>query len=173
MNETYDEEISLVTAIPGVSDVSLLARGRRGVVCTATYNNQTVAIKVNKLSAKTNNMIHLEATNLKRVNELGIGPTYITHSESYLIMEFVEGILIGEFLAAARPEVQQAVLAAAMKQCEVLDAHNINKFEMTNPYKHIIVKNDGSVVFIDFERARVTHRPKNVSQFKEYVKHFE
>ena len=50
-----------------------------------------------------------------------------------------------------------------------LDELKINKFELTNPYKHIIVNKKDLPVMIDFERARFTEQPKNITQFLQYI----
>ena len=40
--------------------------------------------------------------------------------------------------------------------------------ELTNPYKHILIKNSKAKM-IDFERCYKTENPKNVTQFSEYL----
>ena len=54
-----------------------------------------------------------------------------------------------------------------LRQCRVLDKLAINKEEMQNPYKHVIVGK--KVSLLDFERARFTSKPHNVTQFMQYV----
>ena len=48
-----------------------------------------------------------------------------------------------------------------------MDRLGINKFEMHHPLKHIII--DKKPVLIDFERARYTDDPKNITQFCDYL----
>jgi len=60
------------------------------------------------------------------------------------------------------------ILKQILKQCYELDKLKINKKELTNPYKHILVKNS-KVKMIDFERCYKTNNPKNVTQFSEYL----
>ena len=48
-----------------------------------------------------------------------------------------------------------------------LDKLKINKKELTNPYKHIIINK--KIVMIDFERCYFTDKPKNVSQFCQFL----
>ena len=43
----------------------------------------------------------------------------------------------------------------------------INKLEMHNPCKHIII--DKKPVMIDFERCYFTNKPKNVTQFCQFI----
>ena len=59
------------------------------------------------------------------------------------------------------------VLIDILKQCKVLDKLKVNKLEMHNPYKHIIIGK--KIVMIDFERCYKTLKPKNVSQFCQFL----
>ncbi len=64
-------------------------------------------------------------------------------------------------------------------QMLLLDSLGINKLEMTHPTKHIIVKTEKSnskkndwifkPLLIDFERARFSKNPKNLTQFISYI----
>ena len=44
----------------------------------------------------------------------------------------------------------------------------MNKLEMHNPHKHIIIEKKKPVM-IDFERAYKTEKPKNVTQFCQFL----
>ena len=90
--------------------------------------------------------------------------------EDFVVMEFIDGMRIDEFLKMGSPDDIKSVLEEVFRQLQVLDKNNLNKFEMTNPYKHIIIKTDNQPVMIDFERARFAARTKNVTQFAEYLR---
>jgi len=49
-----------------------------------------------------------------------------------------------------------------------MDKLKVNKKEMHHPVKHIIVKNDKAFM-IDFERCFKTNKPKNVTQFSQFI----
>src|SRR3989344_8569931 len=51
-----------------------------------------------------------------------------------------------------------------------LDLLKLNKEEMHHPHKHIIVDRKGKPSLVDFERARIVSRPKNVTQFCQYLR---
>src|SRR3989344_9324321 len=78
-----------------------------------------------------------------------------------MIYEFVEGKRIGECL-------DKKIAKKVLKQCRILDKLKINKKELVNPYKHILV-NKNKVVMIDFERCHKVKKGKNVTQFCEYL----
>lgn len=153
------------------SDVELYAKGKRGVIFKADCHGRDVVIKIPLSSSDANSTALLEARYLEKVNQLGIGPLLYDFSDDYVVMEFVDGVLIGDFLKSDSLKTENLihVLLSIFDQLVSLDRYSINKFELTNPYKHIIIKNNFDPVLIDFERARHTIRPKNVTQFAEYL----
>ncbi|MAE13397.1 hypothetical protein CMO92_02425 [Candidatus Woesearchaeota archaeon] len=83
-------------------------------------------------------------------------------------MQYIDGIRIGDYLQQAPKNKIKKTLLQIFNQLRTLDKLNINKFELTNPYKHIIITKKGPVL-IDFERCRHTQHPKNISQFIQYI----
>lgn len=166
-------EISLLQErIPSsCSAIRLFARGKRGVIFKAEYRGKTVVIKVPRPGSQAASTMELETRYLQKVNELGIGPQLYSFSDDYVMMDFISGTLIGDFFQDDSVSTENVLLVIknVFSQLQILDRSRINKFELTNPYKHIIVKEDFDVVLIDFERARFTVRPKNVTQFAEYL----
>ncbi|MCA9478205.1 MAG: methyltransferase [Nanoarchaeota archaeon] len=166
------EALAILTAhIPEkYTGVQVYARGKRGIIFKAKLGDELVAIKV-PLEGRESVAV-LEGKHLKTANKLRIGPKLIEESSKYVAMEFVQGELIGEFLEQASDEEKEEIFEKILKQLELMDRIKFNKFELTNPYKHIIIKEGLEPILIDFERAKFTSRPKNVNQFKEYMKKF-
>ena len=50
-----------------------------------------------------------------------------------------------------------------------MDILGVNKQELTNPYKDILITKGNKAVMIDFERCRESKKPKNVTQFLQYI----
>lgn len=172
VNLTSGEIALLKDKVPlPCTDIELLTKGKRGVIFTADFRGVPVVVKVARPDSDAVNTPLLEAQYLQKANELGIGPRLYDFSQDYVIMEYVKGALIGDFLRDVSLDAKNvvSVILAIFDQLVVLDSARINKFELTNPYKHIIVKENFDPVLIDFERARFTTRPKNVTQFAEYI----
>ncbi|MGE0792843.1 MAG: RIO1 family regulatory kinase/ATPase [Candidatus Woesearchaeota archaeon] len=151
-------------------EIELLDKGKHGLVYKAKLKDKFVAIKTKLPSSKSQNTAILEANYLEKVNKFNIGPKLIEKNENYVVMEFIEGVRIDKFLETATNEEKEKVINNILKQLETLDKNNINKSELTNPYKHIIINKKLKPVLIDFERARFKTKPQNVNQFKEYLK---
>ncbi len=105
---------------------------------------------------------------LKLLNKHKIGPNLICFDKSSLTEEYIKGERLVDFLEKAEKPQKYKVLKDALNQCFLLDKLNVNKFEMTNPYKHIIIRKS-KPIFIDFERCKFSLKPKNLSQFVEYI----
>jgi|SRR3989344_974184 len=111
--------------------------------------------------------IEKEVNWLKRLNKVGIGPKLIEHNENSFICEFIEGLEIEQFLKQNNKKEIIKVLKNVLDQCYTLDKLKIDKREMKNPYKHIIISK--KVVMIDFERAKYSDKPCNITGFSQYL----
>ncbi len=81
-------------------------------------------------------------------------------------MEFIKGKNLRELRKSCKLEAD--LLISCLDVCRTLDKLLIQKEEMNNPEKHVIfVKN--KPYFIDFERAVITSKPSNVTQFISYI----
>lgn len=152
------------------TDPHVLHRGKRGVVFQGMYHDVAAVIKLLRPDTAAKNAIHLEATYLAKANTFNIGPKLLEKTDTYVIMEYISGVPLGEFITYTTDgNVLRGVLTEIFAQLRVLDAAGLNKFELTNPYKHILVQKDNQAILIDFERMRPSQRPKNVTQFAQYV----
>ena len=113
--------------------------------------------------------MHHESKWLKQVNPLGIGPRLIFSEEDYLVMEFIEGEIFSEWIKEKEKNEIKKVLIKILEQCYKLDQAGISKQEMHHPQKHILIDKYNHPTLIDFERSKLEEKPKNVTQFLEYL----
>ncbi len=145
----------------------LLAHGHRGKVYVQGKQIRKVPIKSSKESINIEN----EARFNKLLNKYKIAPKFVSYdkkSDSF-IREFIEGERIGDYFANHSKQEIISVIKQVFSQLLKMDELKINKFEMTNPYKHIIINKNNKPYLIDFERCRYTEQPKNVTQFLQYL----
>ncbi len=139
------------------------AKGRRSVVYTTTLNGRKVAVKVYKNKSQLDN----EAKWLRVLNRQGIGPRLIKRTKDSILYHFVEGERILDWIASHDKDKITDILRQTLEQCRKLDRLKVNKEELHNPYKHILVSKHPTM--IDFERCHRTERPKNVTQFCQFL----
>ncbi|NQU98518.1 hypothetical protein HQ533_03555 [Candidatus Woesearchaeota archaeon] len=147
-----------------------LAKGKRGHVYTykSTVNGKEVCVKELNPDTEAENVIHNEARFLKLVNEQGIGPKLFDEQKDKVVMEFVQGERILNFFERAPKSGIVKVIKDSLEQARKLDKLGINKYELTNPYKHIIVHYEKPIM-IDFERCKEVKNPKNVTQLVQFI----
>ncbi|MBW2996546.1 methyltransferase domain-containing protein [Candidatus Woesearchaeota archaeon] len=151
----------------GFTDVKRFAKGHRGVIFIGKFSGKKVAVKKQREDIDVTTSVMNEARWLKLLNTKGIGPEFLFSDGDYFAYSFVEGEFIPEFLEKAGKQRIKKVINDVFKQCLVLDKMKVNKEEMHNPYKHIIVGK--KTVLIDFERTHASEKPKNVTQFCQFV----
>ncbi len=145
----------------------LFANGKRGMIYIFKIKNKTFAVKIKNPNSKAHNRIQIEADFLKLLNKYKIGPKLIESSKEYLMYKFVPGITLREFLKENK--LNNKLIDEILRQCKILDELRINKDEMHHPLKNIIIYKNKATL-IDFERCKFTHRPKNINQFKEFLR---
>lgn len=175
-----------------IKNKEFLAKGKRGFTYTAEVHGEKVLIKEHNPDSEIDTISNEAAMN-KKLNGIDVGPKFIAFENNQLIREFVEGERIEDFFEQCTSDEAKYVLKNVLEQCQRMDELGVNKFEMTHPYKHILVRRqktvDGktapeteqhstqdsdsssplAVTMIDFERCKNTEKPKNVTQFCQYI----
>ena len=146
----------------------MLAKGKRGIVHIGKFKGKQCAVKEANPSSEALRAVEFEYEMLLRVNKLGIGPKVFGFKEGKLYMELIKGSLIGDFIQEASRINILNMVKEVLNQLHKLDKAGLNKSELTNPYKHIIITKE-KVVQIDFERCRPSKKPQNITQFMNYL----
>jgi putative serine/threonine protein kinase len=147
-----------------------IGKGKRGIVYLLEEKGKKYAIKKVNPKSESIAILEKEALFLRKLNKIGIGPRLYSFHGHELKMEFIDGVRILDFFIDKKTSKKEAVemIVNVLKQCYAMDTLGINKLEMTNPYKHIIIR-DTRPIMIDFERARFSEKPKNVTQFLQFL----
>jgi HemK-related putative methylase len=151
----------------GVRQVSLFAKGHRGLIFTGFLRGKKIAVKTENPRSEAVGRIGIEAQMLVKLNKHGIGPILLFSGDRYFAYRFVEGEMVIDYIERSSREDILRQLQAVIGQLAILDRLGIDKEEMHHPVKHIIIGK--KPVLIDFERAHHTERPKNLTQFVEFL----
>ncbi|MBI2133834.1 methyltransferase [Candidatus Woesearchaeota archaeon] len=152
----------------GVQHLKRFAKGHRGIIYLGRLKGRKVAVKAERKHMGARCRVLNEVRWLERLNKKGIGPKLLFGSNDYFVYEFVEGRFIEDFIKESGRKKIVAAIKNLLHQCYLMDALKVNKEEMHHPVKHIIVSK-GKPVMIDFERCRSTEKPKNVTQFLQFL----
>ena len=156
----------------GVTNVKRLTRGHRGIIYTGFLNKKTVAIKSQIVSPQIIHRIKNEVVFLEKLNKDDIGPKLIFAKDDFFVCEYIDGQLFEDFIKNQSHNDIKIIIREIFDQMYTLDKLGVSKEEMTNPYKHILIKNKKPIL-IDFERCSYTEKPKNVTQFCQYITHLK
>jgi len=153
-------------------NVPVLGKGCVGIVVRALLDKKRVALKIRRVDADRVGMQH-EAEMLKTANKVEVGPRLIGVTENFLLMEFVEGTLLPEWIEklkgrGTRNRIRQ-VLRDVLEQCWLLDELGLDHGELSRAPKHIIVDKDDKAHIVDFETASVQRRVSNVTSICQYL----
>ena len=155
-----------------VSGLPVLGKGCVGIVAIAYKKNERIAIKIRRVDADRMRMQH-EAEMLKKANVVNVGPNLLDVSDNFLIMEFIEGILLPQWVNTLRGKETksrvQRVLRAVLEQSWSLDKLGLDHGELSRAPKHIIVDANEKPWIVDFETASVNRKVSNVTSICQYL----
>ena len=145
-----------------------LSKGKRGIVYVDVEGGRRVVIKKKRSESAAVGALENEARWLRILNKYGIGPKFIRSGEGMVVMEYIEGAPFVEWHEKHAAKERRKVTREIFQQCRIMDNLHVNKLEMHTPLKHIIVRR-GKPILIDFERCKLTLKPKNVTQFCQFL----
>lgn len=154
--------------IKGIRNIKHFSKGKRGLIYTGLLKGKKVGIKIKNPKSEAVKRIKNEAKYLRILNKHKIGPKFVSFKNNKLVYEFVEGDFILDFIEKNDKEKVKNILIKTLNQMHKLDKLKIDKEEMHRPIKHIVIEK-GKPVLLDFERAHETKKPKNVTQFCQFL----
>jgi len=153
-------------------NVPVLGKGCVGIVVIVQTKTGRAALKIRRVDADRKRMEH-EAEMLVKANSIGIGPRFIGISDDFLVMEYVEGVLLPKWAANVkgtdfRKRIRR-VLRDVLGQCRKLDEVGLDHGELSRAPKHIIVNAEDQAHIVDFETASIMRRTSNVTSICQYL----
>ena len=147
-----------------LNTLNVLGKGYVGVVVLSKYKAREVAVKIRRMDASRSEM-DSEARLLRLANEVGVGPKLIDNSKNFMIMEYLEGEKIidwiGELKGKGSAAKLKIVIKKVLEDCYNLDKIHLDHGELSHIHKHVIIGK--SISIIDFESASVNRRVSNVT----------
>ena len=161
-------EFSGKASVYGVQ-LPVLGKGFVGVVVIAILNGKRLAVKIRRTDADRANLLH-EADMLSKANSASVGPKLFGASRNFLLMEFIDGELLPDWLEENKDTAgARRVLGEVLEQCFRLDEAGLDHGELSKAPKHVIVDRALKPWIVDFETSSVGRRPANVSAICSYL----
>lgn len=150
-----------------VCNINVLGKGKTSVVLECLWKETVAAIKLMRCDSPVRDF-DFEAKVMMEANGNRLGPKLFASSEKVLIMEKVEGKPLGVWLDREESLHQRDTICEILRQARTLDRIGIRHNELSNPSKHIIVKEDGPVL-IDFGSSTYGSRGHNVASLFQFL----
>jgi len=150
----------------------VLGKGCVGIVVSALRENERVAVKILRTDAGRSSLDH-EASMLRLANSVNVGPALLDVSRNFLVMKYVEGLLLPEWVRGLKGRGKkrrlEGVLVALLKACYRLDQIELDHGELSRAPKHVLVDAKDQPEIVDFETASNQRRPSNVTSISQYL----
>ena len=147
----------------------VLGKGCVGIVVKAFVGGKKVALKIRRVDADRLGMQH-ESEMLRKANSVCVGPEFLGVSKNFLIMKFVDGALLPQWLGRRLGKnLVKKVLREVLEQCWRMDEAGLDHGELSHAPKHVFVDEKNTPVIVDFETASLNRRPSNVTSICQYL----
>jgi putative serine/threonine protein kinase len=147
-----------------LNNIRILGKGYVGVVVLSRLHKKGVALKIRRIDSSRSEM-KSEAKLLKLANKVSVGPKLVDSSKNFIIMEYVEGKKITDWVRELKGKGSAAkfksVIRQVLEDCHTLDKIHLDHGELSYIHKHVIVGK--SPCIIDFESASTNRRTSNVT----------
>lgn len=148
-----------------IGSLCVLGKGYVGIVILGRKNTKLVALKIRRIDSQRKSMKN-EAKLLSFVNDIGVGPKLIESSKNVIMMEYLPGKKIGDWISelngVGSAKKLKLIIRKALKDCYNLDQANLDHGELSSISKHFIIKFP-KVTMIDFESSSLDRRVSNVT----------
>jgi len=147
-----------------VGTISILGKGYVGVVVLGKIGRKKVAVKIRRNDSPRKNL-KKEAELLGITNQSNVGPKLVNFSKNFLVMEYLDGKKIGDWVGSLKKKGNSSQLKTIIKKiledCYSLDRVGLDHGELSNLSKHVIV--GSKITIIDFESSSIDRKVSNVT----------
>jgi len=148
-----------------IGSLNILGKGYVGVVVLSRIKNRLVAVKIRRTDASRTNMVK-EAKFLKIANKAGVGPLLLAMSKNFIIMEYLDGKKISEWVNELKSKqdikLLKSIMQKILEDCYSLDVIGLDHGELSTISKHVVIGKSKTTI-IDYESASTQRRVSNVT----------
>lgn len=160
--QTLDIEAVYDHGSESLAGLNILGLGYCGVALRVRHSGSDRVLKIRREPAPQASL-HREADMLKRANEVSVGPLHIAHSDNFLLMDYVKGPTLVNWLQQSQSiEAIYSLVSQLIHQAYQLDQAGMDHGDLRCITAHALVQSD-TPVLIDFSGASLDRRPANVT----------
>ena len=158
--------------------------GRFGIVgrgCVSTVvkarlrsEKEIVALKIRRADANRPAMDR-DFEFQQYANSFGVGPRAIVCSNDFFAMEYVDSVKLGKWFQSLKTRTSKKLVRSlirdTLEQCYALDINELDHGELSNPTKHVLIRNkvEGfKTAIIDYESASRNRKMSNLTSVAQF-----
>src|ERR671916_234201 len=145
------EYLERISEIQSLGVKSIISRGR---------------FKIRRIDSNRRDL-HQEARLHATANTAGIGPRIFAHTKNIILMEFIEGSSIVDWVnqddKTANSETILEIVSDILVQCHKLDKLHLDHGQLHYLNHHVIISESSRATILDFESASYLRRTSNVT----------
>src|ERR671918_2486197 len=166
LKEIYSLGINSIFSVgrTKIGSMSIAGKGCVSLVVKAEIKNTVCALKIRRTDANRKTMDR-EVTLHRIANSAGVGPSILDYSENLIVMEYIDGLSIINWInhLNINPEQLRNVVNSTMEQCYKLDKAHLDHGELSHLDHHVIVSLSDTANIIDFESSSMKRKLCNVT----------
>ncbi len=153
----------------GLYGYHVLGKGYSSIVTLCIQDNEVRVLKIRRLDSRRRGL-EFEAVILEYLEPYELSPKIYSWSKDYIVMEYVDGIPLPIYIENMIGEIDhlRRVLRKLLVKAFLLDGLGVDHGELNRPGSHVMVVGD-DIVFLDFESASVSRRPRNLTSLASYL----
>lgn len=148
-----------------LGSLDVLGKGYVGIVVLAKRRRKIVAVKIRRTDSQRKEM-RSEAKLLQIANSSRVGPSLITSSKNFMVMEYLDGKKIGLWIKELKGKGStlklKSIIKKTLEDCYKLDRIGLDHGELSSITKHVIIGKSKTTI-IDFESSSTKRRVSNVT----------
>jgi len=147
-----------------IEGLNVVGKGYVGIVVLIKIKSKVFALKIRRTDSPRKKMDD-EAKLLQIANKTNVGPQLIRSSKNFIIMEFIKGEKIIDWVnnsSKINPKRLRFVIKKVLTDCFLLDQAGLDHGELSVLDKHVLVTNRSAKI-IDFESSSMNRKVSNVT----------
>jgi putative serine/threonine protein kinase len=147
-----------------IDGVRIIGKGYVGVVILVKKKSKIFALKIRRTDSPRKTMRD-EALLLQIANKTNVGPRLIQFSKNFLVMEFIDGKKIVDWvneLNTKNSKKLRIIIKKILLDCFSLDQIGLDHGELSILDKHVLISGKKPTI-VDFESSSINRKISNVS----------
>lgn len=171
-----DEFVYFLETGTSVLGLRVLGKGYSAVVVAAKNTRYGLgALKILRIDSRRGSLLW-EADVLKRAQISGLAPRLYTYRDFYIFQELLSpricrpySVVLEKLVLSGDVRGVKRILAETMKSLFRLDVSQVDHTELNRPGGHMFYCEDGRIVIVDWESAKISSKPVNLTSFTSYI----